>query len=52
MVESSETNVKNIYMFHIVDDDLTIGEILSELISEFGNDTVLFHYPDKYLKHI
>ncbi len=39
-------------MFHIVDDDSTLGEILAELISVFGYDVTLFSCPVEYLNLI
>jgi two-component SAPR family response regulator len=39
-------------MFHIVDDDLMVGEVLTELICEFGHDVFLFSNPVKYLELI
>jgi two-component SAPR family response regulator len=39
-------------MFHIVDDNTMIGEVLAELICEFGHDVFLFSNPVEYLELI
>jgi len=39
-------------MFHVVDDDPALGEILTELITMFDHDVALFTCPVEYLKFL
>ena len=39
-------------MFHVVDDNPALGEILAELITMFAHDVTLFRSPVEYLKLI
>jgi two-component SAPR family response regulator len=39
-------------MFHIVDDDTMMREVLADLIREFGHDALLFSCPAEYLNYM
>lgn len=39
-------------MFHIVDDNTMVGEVLAEMICDFGHDVFLFNDPVEYLELI